>query len=387
MHNGRCRIESPARVLTSRAPVGADAIDGAQSLSRQQRDGAPNARARLVAHRRSVRSNGGRSRCARRVSTCLDCAFPIVLWWGPELTILYNDEYVPMLGPAKHPRGARAARAPRCGRRSGTSSSPMLSQVMSHGRADAVARPAAAHRPRLPRRSVLLVLVQPDSRRRRDGRRRLLPGHRNHGEGHRRAPPAHAARSGRPHQRRRRARTTPTPRRRRRWPRTRTTSRSRCIYRVDDARTAAPARGRGRHRAGRAAVARTGDARRPGDAWSMQRVAGSGRAALLTDLARALRRAADRRLEGGAAQRARAAGAAARPGAAARHPGGGGEPDARARRRLPHVLRAGRHARLPPVSPTRRRSRRSGGAPRAWPSSIAPRPRSSPTSRTSSARR
>ena len=37
------------------------------------------------------------------VSTCLDCAFPIVLWWGPELSILYNDEYVPVLGPAKHP--------------------------------------------------------------------------------------------------------------------------------------------------------------------------------------------------------------------------------------------------------------------------------------------
>jgi signal transduction histidine kinase len=37
------------------------------------------------------------------VSTCLDCAFPIVLWWGPELVILYNDEYVPMLGAAKHP--------------------------------------------------------------------------------------------------------------------------------------------------------------------------------------------------------------------------------------------------------------------------------------------
>src|SRR6185503_8479615 len=36
------------------------------------------------------------------VSTCLDCAFPIVLWWGPELTLLYNDEYRPMLG-AKHP--------------------------------------------------------------------------------------------------------------------------------------------------------------------------------------------------------------------------------------------------------------------------------------------
>jgi signal transduction histidine kinase/CheY-like chemotaxis protein len=36
------------------------------------------------------------------VSTCLDCAFPIVLWWGRDLAILYNDEYRPMLGP-KHP--------------------------------------------------------------------------------------------------------------------------------------------------------------------------------------------------------------------------------------------------------------------------------------------
>src|SRR4051794_18085507 len=32
------------------------------------------------------------------VSTCLDCAFPIILWWGPELVVLYNDEYRPMLG-------------------------------------------------------------------------------------------------------------------------------------------------------------------------------------------------------------------------------------------------------------------------------------------------
>jgi signal transduction histidine kinase/DNA-binding response OmpR family regulator len=36
------------------------------------------------------------------ISTCLDCAFPIILWWGPEFTVLYNDEYRPMLGP-KHP--------------------------------------------------------------------------------------------------------------------------------------------------------------------------------------------------------------------------------------------------------------------------------------------
>jgi signal transduction histidine kinase len=38
------------------------------------------------------------------VSTCLECAFPIVLWWGPKLVVLYNDEYSPMLGPGKHPR-------------------------------------------------------------------------------------------------------------------------------------------------------------------------------------------------------------------------------------------------------------------------------------------
>jgi His Kinase A (phospho-acceptor) domain/PAS fold len=36
------------------------------------------------------------------VSTCLNCAFPIVLWLGSELTLLYNDEYKPILGP-KHP--------------------------------------------------------------------------------------------------------------------------------------------------------------------------------------------------------------------------------------------------------------------------------------------
>ena len=37
------------------------------------------------------------------VSISLDCAFPIFVWWGPELVVLYNDEYIPVLGPAKHP--------------------------------------------------------------------------------------------------------------------------------------------------------------------------------------------------------------------------------------------------------------------------------------------
>jgi PAS domain S-box-containing protein len=37
------------------------------------------------------------------VSLCLNSRFPIVLWIGPELRILYNDAYIPFLGEAKHP--------------------------------------------------------------------------------------------------------------------------------------------------------------------------------------------------------------------------------------------------------------------------------------------
>jgi PAS domain S-box-containing protein len=38
------------------------------------------------------------------VSICLNSRFPILLWWGPDLTILYNDAYRPILGKTKHPR-------------------------------------------------------------------------------------------------------------------------------------------------------------------------------------------------------------------------------------------------------------------------------------------
>ena len=37
------------------------------------------------------------------VSTCLNCAFPILIWWGPQLVMLYNDEYRVLLGSQKHP--------------------------------------------------------------------------------------------------------------------------------------------------------------------------------------------------------------------------------------------------------------------------------------------
>ncbi|HEX2572136.1 MAG TPA: ATP-binding protein [Polyangia bacterium] len=38
------------------------------------------------------------------VSICLSSRFPIVLWWGRELVMIYNDAYRPMLGMTKHPR-------------------------------------------------------------------------------------------------------------------------------------------------------------------------------------------------------------------------------------------------------------------------------------------
>jgi PAS domain S-box-containing protein len=38
------------------------------------------------------------------VSICLSSRFPILVWWGPELVMLYNDAYRPILGAAKHPQ-------------------------------------------------------------------------------------------------------------------------------------------------------------------------------------------------------------------------------------------------------------------------------------------
>ena len=38
------------------------------------------------------------------VSICLSSRFPILVWWGPELVMLYNDAYCPILGATKHPQ-------------------------------------------------------------------------------------------------------------------------------------------------------------------------------------------------------------------------------------------------------------------------------------------
>lgn len=36
------------------------------------------------------------------VSICLNSAFPILIWWGPDLVMLYNDAYAPLIS-SKHP--------------------------------------------------------------------------------------------------------------------------------------------------------------------------------------------------------------------------------------------------------------------------------------------
>src|SRR5215475_4388255 len=39
------------------------------------------------------------------VATCLASRFPMVVWWGPDLIMLYNDAWQPILGETKHPGG------------------------------------------------------------------------------------------------------------------------------------------------------------------------------------------------------------------------------------------------------------------------------------------
>jgi signal transduction histidine kinase len=68
------------------------------------------------------------------VSTCLNCAFPILLWWGRELVMLYNDEYRPILGSRKHP-AALGAPGRQVWPEIWSVIGPMLQQVMEKGEA------------------------------------------------------------------------------------------------------------------------------------------------------------------------------------------------------------------------------------------------------------
>jgi signal transduction histidine kinase len=68
------------------------------------------------------------------VSICLGSRHPIVLWWGPERWMFYNDAYRPMLGERKHPQFlGRAGRE--CWAEIWDVIGPMMDQVIDTGEA------------------------------------------------------------------------------------------------------------------------------------------------------------------------------------------------------------------------------------------------------------
>jgi len=67
------------------------------------------------------------------VSICLNSRFPIVIFWGPEFAVLYNDGYIPMLGP-KHPR-MLGKPAEECWHEIWDVICPMLNGVLDTGKA------------------------------------------------------------------------------------------------------------------------------------------------------------------------------------------------------------------------------------------------------------
>ena len=112
------------------------------------------------------------------LSILLETGFPMYIAWGPEFTQFYNDGYRPILGSTKHPA------------RDGRQHARDLRRDLGHHRPDVRRRdaghaddgrrlPAAARPPRLPRGVLLHLLVQPDPRGGRRGRRRARHGHRD----------------------------------------------------------------------------------------------------------------------------------------------------------------------------------------------------------------
>ncbi len=67
------------------------------------------------------------------VSICLSSAFPILVLWGPDLVMIYNDDYRPMLG-RKHPH-ALGQRMPECWHEIWDIIGPMLEGVLHRGEA------------------------------------------------------------------------------------------------------------------------------------------------------------------------------------------------------------------------------------------------------------
>ena len=72
------------------------------------------------------------------VDLCLDSEFPVQISWGPDLLVLYNEAYIPLLGAEKTPMGTRSA-----GERGGPASLASERGTSTRGHAD---------RPGLPQR-------------------------------------------------------------------------------------------------------------------------------------------------------------------------------------------------------------------------------------------
>ncbi len=68
------------------------------------------------------------------VSICLSSRFPILLWWGPDLVMIYNDAYRPILGMTKHPKAMGQA-GRECWPEIWHVIGPMLEGVMTCGEA------------------------------------------------------------------------------------------------------------------------------------------------------------------------------------------------------------------------------------------------------------
>ena len=67
------------------------------------------------------------------VSICLQSRFPILIWWGPEMVMIYNDAYRPMLGD-KHPQ-SMGQRGRECWSEIWHIIGPMLEGVRERGEA------------------------------------------------------------------------------------------------------------------------------------------------------------------------------------------------------------------------------------------------------------
>ena len=68
------------------------------------------------------------------VDLCLDSEFPVQIGWGPDLLMLYNDSYIPLLGAEKHP-WALGRPASEVGPHLWPASEEHLREVMETGRA------------------------------------------------------------------------------------------------------------------------------------------------------------------------------------------------------------------------------------------------------------